>query len=792
MEDGVICDEGKRWWHFECLTIPKKEILQYKLFTCHLCIKDPLEWKKKEAERNLGEVKNQQQEKGKADEEAEMIKGKKDQIQKKRETATVETSKSPRRETGKVAGKNKTAAAGKQQDIQMEENSIKERGKKIQQLHEELDEIKKSKRENKHEKMDEKIDEESKHETKDMKSDKENNLESNEIEKPTKEPSQLQKKSCINSKGVGKIEETNNTSKESAAEEKIGEPPPQNKTSILSLLPTFNNKGNLQDRKKAPDLKDTLNLFDKDQAVRKKMPTMHESIANEPGRIKTLTEYKASRQEETIKAMNSQIIEILKENKEYGKLLRQKDREMTKIKEESKKIRELFEESLQELDELKMINKSLAEKRINQRKIEESCEDIQTQSILKQEKNSDIEVQLANSRDKEVKDNTTPEISENKETNLDNNKENLTPEKAECGKHDMHEQKNVNKSSEKGNEEEPAPEKKIAKCGDIHKNKQESSDKSLCFRFLKNGQCIFDTKCFFDHQRMCIEIIKGKECNNNTCPYSHNQDYVCRKNKNNEKCRYGDRCRYIHIEHRASNEDRLQEENTEDETLAEHYSDGKQPDDGKEDSNKSEEAIGDEIEVLAEQLSDEEQPPDDNNAEWKEVGEAYYDDECFSNELDEGHNHDTVRGEMSDIGDIDRDIDIDEFGDNTSPDGNEEDLRIQKNMSDTGIDEGQPDDSTSAEDWEVREECYYDELEECNDTEGEESDATYVISREEINKKDEGPPFLEMLRKHDVWEEIQRMRKELEELEMTITSVVGVDGERKGKSRGDPWLLKTN
>ena len=78
--------------------------------------------------------------------------------------------------------------------------------------------------------------------------------------------------------------------------------------------------------------------------------------------------------------------------------------------------------------------------------------------------------------------------------------------------------------------------------------------KEVC-RYWAAGKCL-KKFCNFTHPIICRDILRTGHCNLKSCNKFHPQ--ICDANRNNERCRWGNNCRFRHINKFTSNEDYIQ------------------------------------------------------------------------------------------------------------------------------------------------------------------------------------------------------------------------------------------
>ena len=66
-------------------------------------------------------------------------------------------------------------------------------------------------------------------------------------------------------------------------------------------------------------------------------------------------------------------------------------------------------------------------------------------------------------------------------------------------------------------------------------------------RFFHNGnKCRKGTECDFKHKRICKFYIEGR-CDKEGCDFVHTKRNLCRQNISKKQCRYGEKCKFIHV-----------------------------------------------------------------------------------------------------------------------------------------------------------------------------------------------------------------------------------------------------
>ncbi|CAL4136418.1 unnamed protein product, partial [Meganyctiphanes norvegica] len=72
--------------------------------------------------------------------------------------------------------------------------------------------------------------------------------------------------------------------------------------------------------------------------------------------------------------------------------------------------------------------------------------------------------------------------------------------------------------------------------------------KAVC-RYWVAGKCQ-NRNCNFTHPVICREILRTGQCNLKQCNSFHPQ--ICNANGKNERCKWGDKCRFLHIKRGTS------------------------------------------------------------------------------------------------------------------------------------------------------------------------------------------------------------------------------------------------
>ena len=73
-------------------------------------------------------------------------------------------------------------------------------------------------------------------------------------------------------------------------------------------------------------------------------------------------------------------------------------------------------------------------------------------------------------------------------------------------------------------------------------------------KFFQNGKCKKGNSCDFTHKKICKFYVEGR-CNKDRCEFVHNKINLCRMNSQKKHCKYGDRCKFIHVFENTSSED---------------------------------------------------------------------------------------------------------------------------------------------------------------------------------------------------------------------------------------------
>ena len=66
----------------------------------------------------------------------------------------------------------------------------------------------------------------------------------------------------------------------------------------------------------------------------------------------------------------------------------------------------------------------------------------------------------------------------------------------------------------------------------------------VCWKWV-NDKCWRGKNCKFEHPSLCNDILNNQQCNSRQCNQYHPQ--ICRANKNKEMCRWGEQCKFRHI-----------------------------------------------------------------------------------------------------------------------------------------------------------------------------------------------------------------------------------------------------
>ncbi|CAL4230194.1 unnamed protein product [Meganyctiphanes norvegica] len=87
------------------------------------------------------------------------------------------------------------------------------------------------------------------------------------------------------------------------------------------------------------------------------------------------------------------------------------------------------------------------------------------------------------------------------------------------------------------------------------KETNQMESEQIC-HYWRKYRCKKGNKCLFNHPKLCESHIKTGECREvkKTCGNYH--PIICRNNLRNEKCNYGDRCKFRHI-NREDNRENL-------------------------------------------------------------------------------------------------------------------------------------------------------------------------------------------------------------------------------------------
>ncbi len=93
---------------------------------------------------------------------------------------------------------------------------------------------------------------------------------------------------------------------------------------------------------------------------------------------------------------------------------------------------------------------------------------------------------------------------------------------------------------------------------ELHQNKREGNngdrrglgntpdnERKVCRQYAKDRNCKFGEGCRFRHVDICNSLKKGNRCERRNCKYSHEESVMCKYDANGF-CRRGQSCRFIH------------------------------------------------------------------------------------------------------------------------------------------------------------------------------------------------------------------------------------------------------
>ena len=87
---------------------------------------------------------------------------------------------------------------------------------------------------------------------------------------------------------------------------------------------------------------------------------------------------------------------------------------------------------------------------------------------------------------------------------------------------------------------------------DVRENSRNMEPKDiskLCNRYIMGKVCKYENSdgCRYTHKKLCIEMMTTGECNMTSCSYGHNLEGICKNYRNDGKFKYGNNCRYMHL-----------------------------------------------------------------------------------------------------------------------------------------------------------------------------------------------------------------------------------------------------